>query len=233
LLYTYPQLHQGKLLRRYKRFFADVELDTGEIVIAHCPNTGPMTGVCEIGAPVQLSYHDNPQRKLAYTWEMIWVDDIWVGINTGLPNKLIKLALEKRLFPQLEYDIVRSEVPYGADNRSRVDFLLTGGTKPIYLEVKNTTWTIEDMAVFPDTETTRGQKHLRELTALMPESRAVMLYLINRGDMTKFAPGDTRDPLYGELFRVGIDRGLEVLPCRFNVSPIGVEYLGLAELVLN
>jgi sugar fermentation stimulation protein A len=233
LLYTYPQLHQGKLLRRYKRFFADVELDTGEIVIAHCPNTGPMTGVCEIGAPVQLSYHDNPQRKLAYTWEMIWVDDIWVGINTGLPNKLIKLALEKRLFPQLEYDTVRSEVRYGADNRSRVDFLLTGGTKPIYLEVKNTTWTIEDMAVFPDTETTRGQKHLRELTALMPESRAVMLYLINRGDLTKFAPGDTRDPLYGELFRVGIDRGLEVLPCRFNVSPIGVEYLGLADLVLN
>jgi sugar fermentation stimulation protein A len=233
VLYTYPQLYSGTLVKRYKRFFADIELTTGELITAHCPNTGPMTGVCEIGALVQVSFHDNPKRKLAYTWEMIEIDGIWIGINTGLPNKLIKIALEQRLFPELgKYQTVRSEVVYGQDRRSRVDFVLSDGDLSIYLEVKNTTWSIDDVAIFPDTETTRGQKHLRELTDVMPEHRAVMLYLINRGDMTKFAPGDTTDPLYGQLLRTAVAKGLEVLPCRFEVSPEGVKYLGLAALVL-
>ena len=233
MLYTYPQLYPGILVKRYKRFFADIQLDTGELIIAHCPNTGPMTGVCQIGAAVQVSFHDNPKRKLAYTWEMIEIDGIWIGINTGLPNKLIKIALEQRLFPELgKYETIRSEVVYGQDRRSRVDFVLSDGDRSIYLEVKNTTWSIGDVAVFPDTETTRGQKHLRELTDIMSEHRAVMLYLINRGDMTKFAPGDTTDPLYGQLLRTAVAKGLEVLPCRFEVSPEGVKYLGLAALVL-
>jgi sugar fermentation stimulation protein A len=233
VLYTYPQLYSGTLVKRYKRFFADIELATGELITAHCPNTGPMTGVCQIGAAVQVSFHDNPKRKLAYTWEMIQIEGIWIGINTGLPNKLIKIALEQRLFPELgEYQTVRSEVVYGQDRRSRVDFVLSDGDLSIYLEVKNTTLSIDDVAIFPDTETTRGQKHLRELTDVMPEHRAVMLYLINRGDMTKFAPGDTTDPLYGQLLRTAVAKGLEVLPCRFEVSPEGVKYLGLAALVL-
>lgn len=161
------------------------------------------------------------------------MDDVWIGINTALPNKLIKIALEQRLFPELgSYDNVRSEVVYGHDNRSRIDFLLMDGAQKIYLEVKNTTWSIDDVAVFPDTETTRGQKHLRELTDTLPNSRSVMLYLINRGDKTKFAPGDTTDPIYGQLLRTAVAKGLEVLPCRFEVSPKGVKYLGLAELIL-
>jgi sugar fermentation stimulation protein A len=234
IIYTYPHLYSGKLLRRYKRFFADVELDSGEIVTAHCPNTGPMTDVCQIGAAVQLSYHDNPKRKLAYTWETIQLGGTWVGVNTGLPNKLIKIALEQHLFPSLEpYDTVRSEVVYGQDRNSRVDFVLMGGKVPIYLEVKNTTWIDGETALFPDTETTRGQKHLRELTALLPDTRAVMLYFINRGDATKFAPGDRCDRLYGELLRQGIDRGLEVLPCRFAIDPPHVNYLGMADLDLS
>lgn len=233
VLYTYPQLYPGILVKRYKRFFADIELNTGELITAHCPNTGPMTGVCQIGAPVQVSFHDNPKRKLAYTWEMIEIHGVWIGINTGLPNKLIKIALEQHLFPELgNYETIRSEVVYGQDRRSRVDFVLNDGAQAIYLEVKNTTWSIADVAVFPDTETTRGQKHLRELTDVMPVDRAVMLYLINRGDMTKFAPGDTTDPLYGQLLRIAVAKGLEVLPCRFEVSPEGVTYLGLAALVL-
>ncbi len=240
-LYNYPTLYPGKLVSRYKRFFAQIELDTGESIVAHCPNTGPMTGVCQVGAPVQVSYHDNPKRKLTYTWEMIQVEStnpayggkIWVGINTALPNKLIKIALEQHLFSEVQdYQIVRSEVVYGQDNRSRVDFLLTGGERSIYLEVKNTTWSSDDVAVFPDTETTRGQKHLRELTDLLPHHRAVMLYLINRGDMQLFSPGATTDPVYTQLLRTGIDRGLEVLPCKFEVTPEGVSYLGLAQLVL-
>ena len=110
LLYTYPPLYPGILVKRYKRFLADIQLDTGELITAHCPNTGPMTGVCQIGAPVQVSFHDNPKRKLAYTWEMIYMDDVWIGINTALPNKLIKIALEQHLFPELgEYQMIRSE----------------------------------------------------------------------------------------------------------------------------
>lgn len=236
-IYRYPTLYPGILLKRYKRFFADIELSTGEVITAHCPNTGPMTGVCTPGSLVQVSYHENPKRKLSYTWEMIQVCDrepAWVGVNTLLPNRLVKLALEKRLFPQLgNYSQIGFEVPYGENNKSRVDFLLTGSNsdRPIYLEVKNTTWAQGTLALFPDTVTTRGQKHLRELTAILPQARSVMLYLINRGDCTSFAPGDTADPIYGKLLREAVDRGLEVLSCRFETKPEGVRYLGLAEFL--
>jgi sugar fermentation stimulation protein A len=233
LVYEYPPLQFGVLLRRYKRFFADIRLDSGEEIVAHCPNTGSMTGLCEIGAPVMVSPSNNPQRKLAYTWEMISVGGRWIGVNTGLPNKVVAKGLEQRLFPELgEYEEVRSEVKYGVDGRSRIDFLLSGGAKPIYVEVKNTTWKDgDDLVRFPDTETTRGQKHLREAMHVMPEAQAVMLYFINRDDVTRFAPGDDRDPTYGKLLRQGVAEGLQILPCRFRISPAGVEYLGLAELV--
>ncbi|WP_066384768.1 MULTISPECIES: DNA/RNA nuclease SfsA [unclassified Anabaena] len=237
-LYRYPTLYPGILLKRYKRFFADVQLTTGEIVTAHCPNTGPMTGVSTLGSAVQLSKSNNPNRKLAYTLEIIEVNDnqpTWVGVNTALPNQIIKLALTKHLFPELgNYNQVKSEVVYGQDKKSRVDFYLTGKETepPIYLEVKNTTWCKGKLALFPDTETTRGQKHLRELTALLPTMRAVMLYFINRGDCTEFAPGDSTDPIYGKLLREAIALGLEVLPCRFHITPEGIQYLGLAQLQL-
>jgi len=235
-LYHYPTLYPGILIKRYKRFFADVQLASDEIVTAHCPNTGPMTGVSTIGSPVQISKSDNPNRKLAYTLELIQVNDnqpTWVGVNTALPNRVVKLALEKHLFPELgEYNQIKSEVVYGQDKKSRVDFYLTGNDdqKPIYLEVKNTTWSQGTLALFPDTETTRGQKHLRELMALLPQTRAVMLYFINRGDCLEFAPGDSTDPIYGKLLREAINLGLEVIPCRFDISPQGIRYLGLAKL---
>lgn len=205
-----------------------------------------MTGVCTPGSPVQVSRSNNPTRKLAYTWETIAVSDngypVWTGINTALPNRVIKLALEKFLFPELGmYSTIASEVSYGQE-KSRVDFLLTGGEleRPIYLEVKNTTWTSQTIssryppgvALFPDTVTTRGQKHLRELAALLPQHRAVMLYFINRGDCDQFSPGDSADPLYGQLLRQAIALGLEVLPCRFKVNTEGLRYLGLAKLVI-
>ncbi|MEM9770207.1 MAG: DNA/RNA nuclease SfsA, partial [Cyanobacteria bacterium P01_D01_bin.73] len=201
-------------------------------------------------------------RKLPYTWEAIQIEGaerspIWVGVNTGLPNRATRTLLEKRLLPQLgPYRHLKSEVKYGSQN-SRIDFLLTGldgdptGEPPtapkrgaklqdepgIYIEVKNTTWSDRTLALFPDTVTTRGQKHLEELTEIAqtpsvtnPEinHRALMLYFINREDCDRFAPGDERDPRYGELLRSARDAGVEILPCRFAVSPEGVHFLGLA-----
>lgn len=234
-LYQYPPLLSGRLVKRYKRFFADIELETGEIVTAHCPNTGPMTGVYLPGNWVQISPSNNPKRKLAYTWEMIEIDNTWVGVNTALPNKVIKIALEQKIFPELapRYNKIRSEVPYGKDKKSRIDFLLTGDDEqlPIYLEVKNVTLTQGKMALFPDTVTTRGQKHLRELIALTPDAKAVMLYFINRADCTSFAPGDNFDPDYGNLLREAIAAGVQVLPYSFEITPAGIKYLGLVDFL--
>ncbi|MGC1392782.1 MAG: DNA/RNA nuclease SfsA [Coleofasciculaceae cyanobacterium] len=237
IIYTYPTLEIGILLKRYKRFFADIELSSGEIITAHCPNTGPMTGVSTVGSLVQVSHSNNPKRKLAYTWEMIQVNDkqpTWIGVNTAMPNRIIKLALEQKLFPELgNYSTIRSEVPYGDKLKSRVDFLLTDeqrdGSIPIYLEVKSVTLSEGNTALFPDTVTTRGQKHLRELMALIPQARAVMLYFINRSDCTSFAPCDSADAVYGELLRQAVERGVEVLPYRFEITPQAISYLGLAE----
>ncbi|MFP5269094.1 DNA/RNA nuclease SfsA [Coleofasciculus sp.] len=239
-IYKYPTLEPGTLLRRYKRFFADIQLASGETIIAHCPNTGPMTGVSTPGSLVQVSHSNNPKRKLAYTWEMIQVNDTqptWVGINTALPNRVMKIILEQGLIPELanRYSQIRPEVVYGENRKSRVDFVLTGENEapPIYLEVKNTTWAQGTLALFPDTVTTRGQKHLQELQKLLPKAKAIMLYFINRGDCDRFSPGDSTDPVYGKLLREAVLQGLEVLPCRFETNPQGIRYLGLAEFVTS
>jgi sugar fermentation stimulation protein A len=165
---------------------------------------------------------------------MIQIDNTWVGVNTALPNQVIKLALTQKIFPELAdlYEEVKSEVPYGKDKKSRVDFLLTSTEHPpIYLEVKNTTLSQGSLALFPDTVTTRGQKHLQELTDLLPDAKSVMLYFINRGDCTEFNSGNEFDPNYGKLLTEGVKKGLIVLPCRFAVSPEGIRYLGLAKFV--
>lgn len=236
--YPYPDLYSGTLIKRYKRFFADIELETGDFITAHCPNTGPMTGVYSPGNRVMVSRSDNPTRKLPYTWELIEVHDTvptWVGVNTALPNRVVESALTHRVIPELsQYDRLQREVPYGRDRKSRIDFLLTGAddAPPIYVEVKNTTWAQGTKTLFPDTVTTRGQKHLRELTDLLPDAKAVMLYFINRADCDRFSPGDSADPLYGQLLREGVAKGLQVLPCRFEITPTGIRYLGLATLEL-
>lgn len=238
LIYQYPPREAGTLVKRYKRFLADIKLTSGEVITAHCPNTGPMTGVCTPESPVLISYSDNPKRKHSYTWEAIQVNDsvpTWVGINTSLPNRVIKSALENHLIPELaqRYDTVRPEVRYGEENKSRIDFLLTGKEeKPIYLEVKNVTWAQETMALFPDTVTTRGQKHLRELMALLPDAQPVMLYFINRGDCTSFTVGESADPKYGKLLREAREKGVTILPLRFEITAEGYHFLGKATLTL-
>ncbi|MEM9452422.1 MAG: DNA/RNA nuclease SfsA [Cyanobacteria bacterium P01_E01_bin.6] len=213
--YPYPSLLSGVLVKRYKRFLADIQLDSGEMITAHCPNTGPMTGVCKIGSKVWVSQSDNPDRKLKYTWELIEAHDTsptWVGVNTALPNRVIKSALASHVIPEIgKYATIRPEVKYGKDKKSRIDFLLADGPHPIYVEVKNTTWVQGSLALFPDTVTERGQKHLRELMDLDADAQAVMLYFINRGDCSKFSPGDSADPTYGQLLREALDKGVIVL----------------------
>jgi sugar fermentation stimulation protein A len=234
LVHAYPPLLFGTLVKRYKRFFADIELENGELITAHCANTGPMTGISVIGNKVGVSCSNNPKRKLLYSWEMIYVDDIWVGVHTGLPNQVVGKMLAERAIPELgAYDVVQGEVAYGSE-KSRIDFLLTAADRKTFVEIKNTTWCDRSLALFPDTVTTRGQKHLRELISVLDRNtKSVLLYFINRGDCDRFAPGDLADPEYGKLLREAIAAGVEVLPCRFHVTPRGIEYLGLAELVLT
>ena len=237
---TLGPLREGVLQRRYKRFLADVELDDGTVVTAHCPNTGPMTGVLRPGGRVRLRHDPSPHRKLAWTWEQAEVDGaqgqpVWVGINTALPNRLVRATIEAGcLRPWLgPIASIRPEVPYGSGRRSRIDLLLTPAAeaadpRPIYLEVKNTTWTDGSLALFPDTVTERGQKHLLELIDLLPDARAVLVPCLSRGDVDRFAPGDSADPRYGELFRQARAAGVEVRPCRYELSRQAVAWRGLA-----
>jgi sugar fermentation stimulation protein A len=237
-VYTYPPLFPGTLLKRYKRFLADIKLDNGEEITVHCANPGKMLGLSTPGSRVMVSLSSNAKRKLPYSLELVAPEDnpdTWVGVNTSLPNQVIKLALAARLFPGLgDYQIIKPEVVYGRDRKSRVDFFLTGSeeTTPIYLEVKNVTWAQGQTALFPDAVTTRGQKHLLELVDVMEThaARAVALFFISRSDCETFAPGDAADPIYGKLLRAAIAKGLEILPCRFELTPEGVRYLGLAQV---
>jgi len=238
-------LYEGVLIRRYKRFLADVELADGRVVTAHCPNTGPMRGVLHPGGRVRLRHDPSPARKLAWTWEQAESPGagglpVWVGVNTALPNKLVRASLEAGLLePQLgPIEGIRAEVPYGEGRRSRIDLLLSPGASSrgvgqTFMKFKNTTWSDGDLALFPDTVTERGQKHLRELMALLPEARPVLVPCLSRSDVNRFAPGDAADPHYGELFRQALAAGVEVLPCRYRFEPDGIHWLGLAEVVAH
>lgn len=237
LVYQYPPLISGILIRRYKRFLADIQLADGKIITAHCANTGPMTGVCTPNSRVYVSASTNPKRKLPYTWEMIEVQDTrptWVGINTNLPNRIIKSALQQGLIPQIESinQSLRTEVPYGQNKRSRIDILLADSESNLtYIEIKNTTLAQGTVALFPDTVTTRGQKHLQELTVLSSTTKTIMIYFISRSDCPTFAPSDECDPQYARLLRQAVTAGVEILPLRFEITPQAVYYLNKASFL--
>lgn len=238
-LMEFDPLVEGILRKRYKRFLADVELADGEIVTAHCANTGPMTGVLHPGGRVRLRYAPSPKRKLAWTWEQAEVpgadgSPCWVGVNTALPNRLIRAAIEAGCLEEQLGAIskIRPEVAYGENRRSRIDLLLTPDDtnpdqRPIYLEVKNTTWSRGTTALFPDTVTERGQKHLVELMGLLPEARGVLVPCLSRPDVLDFAPGDEADPRYGELFRDAQKAGVAVIPCCFEFGEINISWQGV------
>lgn len=209
---TWPTLIRGTLVRRYKRFLADVELDSGVTVTAHCPNSGSMQASCEPGRPVYLSRHDNPRRKLKYTWELIEMPTSLVGVNTQVPNQLTAAAIAAGDVAELAgYSTVRREVKAG--ERSRIDILLTAtDRRPCYVEVKNCTLVKDGLATFPDAVTVRGQKHLVELQKLVAQGfRCAMFFLVQRMDAERFAPADPIDPAYGDKLRAAAENGVEIL----------------------
>jgi sugar fermentation stimulation protein A len=212
-------LIRGILIERYKRFLADVRLDNGKRVTAHCTNTGSMMGCKEPGSAVYLSRSDNEKRKLAYTWEMIRIGRGWVGINTFHPNRLVAEAVESGVIRELRgYNTLRREVKVSA--HTRLDICLENGDHSCFVEVKNVTLAVDGAATFPDAVTERGTKHLKELIRLRRKGhRAAAVFVIQRCDCEYFRPADEIDSEYGRWLRRAIDSGVETLPYRAAVSP--------------
>ena len=215
---------EAKFLRRYKRFFTDVELDDGTMITAHCPNTGSLLGCLEEGRRVVLRDSQNPERKLRYVFQAIRVGRTLVNVDTSLPNAAVFEAIGAGLIPELVgYDEARHEVAYGVN--SRIDVFLRKKSGAIcYVEVKNTTYAIGDCAAFPDAPTERGLKHLAELTRMVEQGRrAVQFYFVSRNDVARFRPADEVDAEYGKALRKAFKAGVEVLAYSTNVEPRSLE----------
>lgn len=209
------KLIPGALIKRYKRFLADVRLAGGEIITAHCANSGSMMGLKDQGSRVWLSPRTNPKAKLDFKWELVEVDGTLVGINTSRPNALVEQAILDGTITELAgYQNLRREMKYGCN--SRIDIFLSGprsGNKNCYVEVKSVTLCRrENFAEFPDSVTARGTKHLNELRQMVADGhRAMMLYLIQRNDCTSFQLARDIDPAYAAAFRAALNGGVEAV----------------------
>jgi sugar fermentation stimulation protein A len=210
-------LIKGRLIRRYKRFLVDVELEDGSVVTAHTPNTGSMMQCAVPGYRVLLSRSDNPQRKLPFTLERIGVNGFWIDIHTQRANRVVEEGLRLGLIPGFHGYRIRPEFPYGD---SRIDFFLEGNGERVLLEVKNVTLICgQETACFPDAVTLRGRKHIRTLQKALDEGfRSVLLFLVQRGEARSFCPADHIDPEYGQALRAALRQGVEVLAYQTDVS---------------
>lgn len=216
------KLIKGKLVKRYKRFLTDVELEDGSIVIAHCTNSGSMKSCIEVGAPVYLSRAANPRRKTKYTWEMIYLYGGWIGINTMIPNQLAYNAITAGEIEKLAgFTFVKREVKFGD---SRFDIYAENDHEKCFVEVKNVTMKVNNRALFPDAVTTRGRKHLETLIEVKKKGiRAVMLYIIQRMDVDVFGVAGDIDPLYAKALTKAIKEGVEVIAIQAEASPEGIK----------
>ena len=215
---------EGRLVRRYQRFFAEVELADGARVVAHCPNTGSLIGCLAPGNRVWLRDSGNPARRLRFTWQAVRVGRTWVNVDTALPNRVVAEAIAAGGIPELAgYGSLRREVPYG--RRSRIDLLLEDARRgTCHVEVKSTTLREDGVALFPDAPTERGTKHLGELARLARAGqRAVQFFFVSRGDVERFRPADAIDPEYGRALRRAVAAGVEVLAYRTRVEARGLE----------
>ncbi|MDP9137710.1 MAG: DNA/RNA nuclease SfsA [Pseudomonadota bacterium] len=220
-----PDMVRGALISRYKRFLADVRLDSGEVVTAACPNTGSMLGLTTAGTVVWLSRSDNKARKYPHTWEMLELESngrrVRVGINTGRPNAIVEEAIAGGNIGELQgYEVVRREVRYGRN--SRIDLLLEAKDRSAcYVEIKNVHLLRRDgLAEFPDSPTERGIKHLEELSAMVRLGyRAVMLYLVQRDDASRFSLAGDLDSRYAASFALAAAAGVEAIAYGCRLSP--------------
>jgi sugar fermentation stimulation protein A len=222
-MYFDPPLEEGHLIRRYKRFLADIETVTGERLTIHCPNTGSMLNCQAEGARVWFSRSSDPKRKLPGTWELVETPQGRLAcINTGRANRLVEEALLAGTIPELAgFSALRREVAYGAEN-SRADFRLTYPAGDVFVEVKSVTlgYDMSCVAAFPDAVTVRGAKHLRELSALAHAgARAVLLYCVNLTGIEAVRSADDIDPAYGRALREALEAGVEILAYGADVTP--------------
>ncbi|HLB06416.1 MAG TPA: DNA/RNA nuclease SfsA [Alphaproteobacteria bacterium] len=224
----YPAaLIPARLVRRYKRFLSDHELDDGRRVVAHCANPGAMTGLAEPGFRTWLSPARNPHAKLAHAWELVQADAHLVGINTAYPNRLAEEAIRGGRIPELSgYATIRREVRYGAN--SRIDLLLESPhAPPCYLEVKNVHLKRGEEAAFPDAPTARGTKHMAELARMVEHgARAVVLFVVQRADCRRFGLASDIDPTYAGAFRDAAAGGVEALCYSCTLTLKGIEIAG-------
>lgn len=219
-------LIRGKLRKRYKRFLADVELETGDVVVAHCPNTGAMTGCAEPGFEVWLRPANDPKRKLQFTWELaVNGQGHFIGINSAYANNIVAEAIDNKQICELRhYQQYRREVSFG-NEKSKVDFLLQDEHRGVmYLEVKSVTLLENGVGFFPDTVTTRGQKHLRELTAIKSSGiEAGILFCVQHTGIEKVSIAEHLDAEYGRLMREARAQGLTVLCYKCKITPSGIQ----------
>ena len=230
-------LSRGRLVKRYKRFLADIILDSGEEITASCPNTGAMLGLSSPGTTVWVSHNDSPTRKYRHTLELVEQSydgaTTFVGINTGLPNRIVNEAIPAGTIPALAgYAARRNEVKYGIN--SRIDILLEDPGKPLcYVEIKNVhLMRKHGLAEFPDSVTERGAKHLDELSSMVEQGhRAVMVYLIQRPDARLFSVAGDIDPAYARGFASARAAGVEAIACRCHVTPDEIFVESLIEII--
>ncbi len=213
-------LIKGKLIKRYKRFLADVELEDGSITTAHCPNSGAMQGLTEPETPVWLSKSNNPNRKLPYTWEMAEANGTFVGMNTSNPNDLVEEAIKNNVIKELEsFQNLRREVSYGKN--SRIDILLEHADQSLsYIEVKNVHLKRGDTAAFPSSVTTRGSKHMRELSEMVQQGHnAFVIFVVQRNDCHSFEIAKDIDPTYDQEVKKAMQTGVHFLVYACEVTP--------------
>lgn len=221
--FPFPLVH-GTLVKRYKRFLADVKLDDGSVITAHCTNSGSMKSCLETGAEVYLSPAADPNRKTRFTWEMIKINNLWVGINTSNPNTLAFEAIKNRSIPGLDmYQHVKCEVKF---DESRLDIYAENENERCAIEVKNVTLKEGEWALFPDAKTERGLKHLKTLIRLKESGmRAVMLFVIQRSDVDVFGPATQIDPDYAKGLKEAEEKGVEIFPMQALVTPEEIKFI--------
>lgn len=221
--YSKP-LFTGRLIKRYKRFLADIVLDNDEEIVAHVPNTGSMLSTRTPGSRVAVSYNPSPKRKLDWTLQLVESNNVWVSVNTITSNAMIENSIQTGNIPSLAgYQSLRREVKYGLN--SRIDILLSTDEQLCYVEVKNVTYSEGNVALFPDAVTKRGTKHLNELKQMISQGhRAVILFLVNRVDCLHMSPADKIDLVYAQTLTDAVSHGVEAMAVRFEHSIDGYTF---------